>query len=376
MDGVRFLAEALDPVGGTFSGYTEIELDDEPELTDVLSGPPEATATISIETAELRNGEGELFFQPWRTAIYHEENGQIRAGWLVEDCTFKGEKWQLDLVGFTGYATGQPYTGARYWVGVDPFDLVRHVWEHLQSLPGGNLGIEIDPTAASPVRIGAELADVTYVTGLGETVKWEEGPFKLNWYTNDDLGKTIDDLASGTPFDWHEEHAWDGERIRHFIRLGYPRIGQRHHLHRFSIGENVEVSPDVNQGGDEYATTVIYLGAGEGSEMIRGEASISPPGLRRAVVLTDKNLKSKTQADDAAKAELVRRLGLLTIDSVTVEDHPNAPLSAIQLGNEYRLAGRVEWIEIDQWVRVTSMTTNPGGTSAVLGVQRADLGRL
>lgn len=360
---------------GTETPLGEIDLIEEPSITDVLSGPPRMRASIAPAVKELKDATGAPLFVPWNTALYPvTPDNDINSGFLLVGSTFNGDTWDLDCAGFTYYPKGQPYTGAQYWVQVDPADMHRHIWAHLQGLPGGNLGVIVDSTT-TPVRIGKELEEVTFTTGRGEVVNFEAGPYKLNWYQSHDLGKEIDDLATETPYDWHEEHSWNGESVRHFVRLVYPRMGRRRTDQWLAIGENVAVEPSVTQDGEDYASLIIALGAGEGAEMIRGESAGTPQGVRRAVVIEDKSLKSKASANGAAAREAAGRRDLLDVTEVQVWDHPNLPLHEAQLGDELRLYGNTGWIDINMWVRIVSITRRPDTDDTMtLTVERADRG--
>lgn len=372
----RYFARRLNG-DGTETYIADLDLS-KPSRTRQLSGPPAFTAEVNARD-DLFDENGDPLLIEWSTAIYAELDGRIRGGFILINGDFDGPTWSLDCAGFSLYPTGQPYTGAQYWVQVDPLFLQAHIWEHVQSQGGGNLGVIVDDTT-SPVRIGRELEQVQFEAetspGVHETVSFEAGPYKLNWYTNDDLGSEIDDLASDTPFDWTEEHSWGvGQQIVHLIRRGYPRLGRRRSDMRLEIDVNVSVEPKIRAEGEDYADTVIVLGAGEGSSMIRGSAHIDRGRLRRAVTVQDKQIKSISRAVERARNELALRTGAIDLDAIEVWDHTNAPLDAIELGDELLLTGRVELLDISMWVRIVSIADDPDdGDTMQLSVVRADLG--
>jgi hypothetical protein len=125
------------------------------EIIDELSGPGGLMASIAPELrAATRNGERIL--KEWQTAIYAQDrSGQIRgAGILVhsepQDDT---QRWDLECPGWTAYPTGIAYDGELSWWEADPFDVVRHLWAHLQSYDHGDLGMVVS-NAKSSVRLG------------------------------------------------------------------------------------------------------------------------------------------------------------------------------------------------------------------------------
>lgn len=346
------------------------------ELTDTLSGPGALSATISPEAARLKDESGRAVFVPWSTAVYAEASGQIRGGGiLTPSSTLEGPSCSLDCVGFAGYPTGMPYTHNRSWVGADPLDLVRHIWEHLQGHPGGDLGVVVDEDT-SPVRIGTdpEAEDKTNDETAGGAGGDERGPYRLNWWSTTDLGSELAQLAEATPFDFREEHQWAGDAVRHRLRLGYPRLGRRRE-ERFVVGENVTVVPTVGYS-DDYASEVLMLGAGEGRKMTRGRAHRPDGRLRRVAVVSDKSLRTSSAADRAAERQVRALLGAPDISEVVVADHPHAPVGSLTVGDDIcvQVPERAGWAgRLDLWVRITQMTTSPDAAGAVtLTVARTD----
>lgn len=342
------------------------------QITDQLSGPPRITGSLSPEVARLVDSRGKPLLEEWSTAIYAEADNQIRGGGILSVSGFDGSSWSLDCVGFCGYPQGMPYTDSWYGVEIDPLDVVRHIWEHLQSKPNGNIGMVLSDLKTG-LKIGTELEQVEFDTQAGEHVSFEAGPVKLNWYTTDDLGKEIDDLATETPFDYHERHYWSGDTIVHKLDFGYPRLGRRREDLRFVLGENIMLIPSVSIDGDEYANEVMALGAGEGRDMKRALVAKNDGRLRRVAVVDDKSLTTVDKATSLARKELNRRQGLADITEVTVRDHPHAEIGAWVVGDEIRVQGELGWQDIDVWCRVISSTISPEeGDAAQLTLLRSD----
>lgn len=337
-------------------------------ITSTLSGPGALTATVPMEDARLR---GQDIFRDWGTAIWAEADGEIKGGGILVGTTFQGPSVEVTCMGLSGYPQGMPYLDYGAWVQIDPLFAARHIWQHLQSQPGGNLGVVVDETT-SPVRIGKPLENVAFTTGAGEEVDFEAGPYKLAWWQTDDLGAEFDKLAQSTPFDYNEETRWVGDQLEHRLRLHYPRKGQRRHDLRFAIGENIAVIPSASSSGEEYANEVLFLGAGEGRDMVRGTASRSEGRLRRAVVASDKAARSKLRANAGAKAELALRTDIETITSISVVDHQHAPFGSFDIGDEILVQGDFGWLDVYEWHRITSMTISPNNRVRELTLLRSD----
>lgn len=371
--GWRYIAQRL--TGDNAGEFLDWDLPLEGvELERVLSGAPTLDATISPKFSRLVGSDGQLLLDDrWNTAIWAENDGDIRGGGILVQSGFQGPDWRIGTVGFSGYPQDMPYVGAWYGVQIDPLDILRQIWDHLQSQPGGDLGLEVSDLKTG-LKIGTELEQVEFDTQSGP-LSFESGPYKLNWYQNHDLAGDIDKLAENTPFDYTERHFWDGdESIRHALDLGYPKIGNKRDDLRFVFGENIFESPSIERDGYDFATEAMVLGAGEGRRMRRGSSFRPRLGLRRVAVISDPTLRSVRDCNARANAEMQWRQKLDDIGEIVVRDHPHAPLGAIDLGDTIILEGRAsEWREVDMQVRVMAIRIRPEeANSAVYTVTRTD----
>lgn len=368
----RYFAQRLTPDGPAEILDLELPLVD-PTLTETLSGPSAISASIPLEFSRLKVG-GRPLLAEWGAAIYAEADGQIRLGTILVRSQFADQEWSLECSGFTGYAQGLPYLDATFFVEEDPLNIVRHIWDYIQT-KHSPLGMVLDGTT-SPVRLGTELEQVEFDTQAGP-VSFEAGPRKLAWFQTDDLGKEVDSYAKETPFDYTEEHSWNAGRtnIEHRMRLWYPRKGVRRPDLRFVLGENLFTPPSITSDGAEYANGVLGLGAGEGRDMIRSEVAYAATvdRLRRVAVVTDKSLRSQTSVNALARRELAMRLEAEEVSTVIVRNHPHADVTAIEVGDEIRIQAEGGWRDVDLWCRVLSRSIKPDSSDDVeLSVIRAD----
>ena len=362
---IRYLAQRLDGQGSTDFISLDLPLQNA-QIEEVLSGHNSLTGEISPEYATLLGTDGRPLLREWGTAIWCEEDGEISGG-ILSDVTIDGPRFSLEAIGYTGYLTDMPYVDATFFVETDPLDIFRHIWNHVQSQPGGNIGLQIDPLK-SGLKIGTELKQVEFDTESGP-VSFEAGPYKLSWYQNHDLSEDVDKLAADTPFDWRERHYWQGDDIAHYLHLGYPRLGRKRDDLRFVVGENVFEKPKISKNGEEYANEVLVLGAGEGRRMRRGSARRNADRLRRVAVVSDSSLRSLNAVQKRAEREIAWRHDISEIEDVVVLDTPTNPIGSVDLGDDIRIQGETEWGELDLWVRVLSRSRQPGdSTQATLGV--------
>lgn len=367
--GYRYIAERLVGNGAGTILHWDVPLK-KPSFTDVLSGPSALTGSVEPEFASLIGDDGEPLIQPWSTALYVEADGQIRGGGIVVNTSYTGPVCEIDCMGFSGYPSGMPYTASQYWVHYDPIDGVREIWSHLQNKVRGDLGMVIDDTT-SPVRIGIDLEQGEYDTEEGPLV-FEDGPFRLSWYETHDLGDTIDKLAEMTPFDYHEEHSWvpgTAQDISHFLRIGYPKIGERRQT-RMVVGENLWIAPTLEVDGENFANEILALGAGEGRNMLHvSKYRPQSTRLRRVRVATDKTATKGWMINGFAERQLSSMYEMENVSQVQLRDEQDG----LQLGDEFFLTGNDGWIDYNLWVRILAIDIKPEDELPVtLTIARSD----
>lgn len=348
--GWRYLAQRLNADGSPGAWLdNELPLNDV-QFTDQLSGPVQLTATITPELLRLIAPDGRPLLDEWRTAIYVEADGVIRAGTILVNSTKDGPNYKIDCAGFVTYAKNIPYAGQQEFRDTDPLDVVRHVWSHIQVEQGSSLGLNVDTLTTTPERIGGTATPAA-----------DDKPYTLNWWSTHDLSRVMDELAQNTPFDYHERHQWNATQtaVTHWLDFGYPMIGNRRTDLRFVLGENIQVMPAVERDGDDYANHIIVLGAGEGSAMIRAEARVEDGRLRRTTIVEAKALTSQAAAQKLARIQLSLRSQLSTITQVVVRNTRTTPLGAWAVGDEIRVIADTDWETIDLWFQVVSMTFTP-----------------
>lgn len=361
----RFIAARLDGGGGMEFLDFDLRLDDV-EVHQVLNGHGGLSARVPHEQVHLRAG-GKPVFAPWSTAIFAEASGVIRGGGILTDISEDGPALALDCVGFTGYLDEMPYTNARSIERDDPLRVSQHLWDHTQARKGFDLGVEFAGSSSSREMF---IGDPDVEPSSTPT---KVDPLVLAYWETHDLAREFDHLAELAPFEYRMEHAWSGETIRHRLRYGYPTLGARRHDLRFVVGENVLVEPEVETAGEEYASHVLVLGAGEGRSMMRDEQSTSTKRLGRYAVVSDKTITTPAQAKARAQSELKARTGSSDVTEIQVVQHPHTPLGSYQVGDEIALTTAGGWTdEADLWVKILGIVIRPGADTTTLQVRRAE----
>jgi hypothetical protein len=379
--GWRYLARRVDG-SGTPGPWLDSELPLQGvQITDVVSGPPQLTGTITPVHARLLMPDGMPLLTENDTEVAAEKDGQIVAcGHLVRNAA-QGHVNEIEVNGFTGYAKdmgflGDPILGPdrpKDFVDTDPLDVVRYLWDHVQNVgPRSNIGLVVDPDTRTPVTVGRAPEHVIEGTPAVEQTTPE--PYRLATWQTDDIGGEIDALAASTPFDYHERHQWNDDRseILHFLDFGFPRLGQRRSI-TFTVGGNVQEIPKVERDGTQTANHVRVLGAGEGSAMIRADARLDDGRLRKMITITDDSITDPEMARTRARTEVAMRAQATRISSFVVRNTGETQLGAWHVGDEVRLVSREGWLHVDQWVRILSQTITPEDPAlATCTVLRAD----
>lgn len=348
-------------------------------ITFALSGPTQIRGKIGPEIPLPRRA----VLEPWAQWLHIEESGTIRASGILQPATLDDHEFiSIDAIGPSGYPHGIPYLGefslgSPIGVGIDPLDVVRDIWDHIQSYPEGNLGVVVDSTT-SPIRIGTPKEEVSFETGAGEQVDFIAGPYTIDWWENTLCGTEINNLAKETPFDFRDRCEWNDTltNVEHRIELGYPRVGGKRTDLRFAQDENIlEIIP-LHEPDAQYASQVVVSGSGEGRDSIRGYAGQRIGSrVRRVAVLNDKSISSITRANAVANDELRRRQGLTAVDTIVINSfHQNAEIGSFWPGDDIFIQGEVAWYDepLGLWHRVISIDWTPDKDTASVKVARSD----
>lgn len=355
--GWRYLLQRLDARGpGEF--FTADLPIGEVVRTRALSAPGTLKGTLALPYPELISA-GRSVIAPWTAAIHAEQDGQIKGSYIVTSAPeVDSGGLSISATSYLGYAYGMAYTGATFFVEADAADVFRHIWEHLQSFLGGNIGLQVASTMTG-VLIGQELEQVEFDTESGP-VSFEAGPIKFADYLDQDLGEEMDGLAERTPFDFVERHAWNAAQtdVDHWCDIWYPKAGRRRNDLRFVVGENVWTQPMIAREGETFSSGVVVLGAGEGRDVLRTTYERPLSQLRRIRTVTDKAIQSLADIKARAEAEWRATAGVATVDEVVVTQHSNAQFGTWDLGDEIFIEVETAFSDIAEWYRIVAESSD------------------
>jgi hypothetical protein len=330
--------------------------------TNALNGPGSINGTLQPEWRDRIAPDGKPYMLEWGTIIYAVDGNRILNAGIVEKIDYDGDALTVEAPSYCRYPNGLPYSEAtNFGAFADPFDVVRALWANVQSKANSNLGVIVQ---SSPLHLPP-------IAALGDNAN----PYGLLWWDNVDIGGEIDNLARQGPFDYTEKHLFGPgqQTVTHIVQMQYPRLGRKRTDLRFAEGENIIDKVPVPVAGDEFANELIGIGRGEGSAMIHATVGVVDGRLRRAKILTDK-AADKPRLDALLATHLQKLRNDADITQVTIRDHANARLSAINLGDDICVQATIPWLgPIAMWVRVLAITqTDADETTAVLSTRRSD----
>ncbi|NII42104.1 hypothetical protein E9228_002762 [Curtobacterium flaccumfaciens] len=119
-------------------------------ITRQLSAVGSVTLTMDLSAAVQTASDGLPLLQEWGSVVTVQEAGTLRFRGIVIKIT----GGTVELASVATYPHGIPYSGSAYYAAeVDPADVVRKLWAHVQSFPDADLGVTVLGT--TPVRLGS-----------------------------------------------------------------------------------------------------------------------------------------------------------------------------------------------------------------------------
>lgn len=187
---------------------------------------------------------------------------------------------------------------------------------------------------------------------------FESAAYKINWWSTHDTLRELQSVIGDAGGQMKMLHSLNGDSAVHRLEVFNERRRRLHGV-EFIDGENVMRRPKLTRGGIDQAKTVVVLGAGEGSKMVRRTHSVNaggPHGLRRISAHADKSIRNPTRAMRVAQDILSRHRRVWDYDTLTVIDSGLAPVRVFDVGDEvmYRTLDR-RGLEVSAWVLVTEI---------------------
>lgn len=345
----------------------------EPTFTKVLSGPCNVEFT-------LKYGSTDIIFKPYGQIIHVEVELQFSTGsvkillgsGIVQPGEAPDETGALKITatGFSDYPSGIPWLQNWNPVTVDPFAIVKKIWDHLQAQPQGNLNVEIYPLSS-----GTYLVPGFSFDGLELIIEF----FAIFIREADlrDCGEEINRWARDIPFDYFEQSTWNAGRtqIDKKIQLAYPRGGVQRNNIVFRQGENILQTQPTVEAQIDWVSEVRVRGWWPGKLYPGFFTNGDSKRFRRVLMEDDVSLNSRERSAVRAKRKLTKRQIPPHFSAIVIDGyHPNAPFGSWDLGDDILVQGRIPWVpgeKVAEWHRIMSYTLTPGG-QVTLQLQHKD----
>lgn len=278
----------------------------------------------------------------WSSCVYVLHGSTVVAACIVESVEEEGATVSVSGIGFAGVPQDLPWTGPdRSYVGANSGDVYREIWDHIQSQPGGNLGMTVTP--------------FTTAAWVGTT----DNPFILKGSETSDLSASLVELVDDG-IEYRERHTLAGSHVLESGKVGDDRTSLR-----FELGENLSGAIKIRQAARDRPTELILVGDPELG--VWGRATTGETGrLRRVQRYTDANAKTTEQANARAAERLSAYASRRQSFTVTARDTIETPISAVDVGDTITIGGPTWSGRITATCRITSITYRPGDATAEL----------
>lgn len=109
-----------------------------------LSGPASISGQLPLGYRGIETPDRKRALVEWGSAIVAEQEGRDPVFGIVDELSTDGDWLNVGAGGFTSYPQGMPWTGPQLSsTKIDPLDVVRAIWDRLQSYESGDLGVVV-----------------------------------------------------------------------------------------------------------------------------------------------------------------------------------------------------------------------------------------
>lgn len=338
----------------------------EPKFGGQLSGP--ATITFNLEPYDnpwIDWGKNKQWVH-----LEMEIDGvrQIMLSTIVKKANLDTESGQMvvECQGFSSYPDKKPWLENYNPIAVDPFEIFWRVWNHVQSFPNAQLGVQIYPTSSGTQMLPGYGFD-------GNTLVFDFFAIFIRAVDFADCGDTLNGLARDIPFDYLEKSWWNEDRseIVKRIELAYPKRGvQQEHL-SFVMNENILKAELAEERDIDPITDVGIRGWLPGMVYNARLGNTDDTQFREFILEEDAKISSTERAAAWAKRKLQRRTVPKYWKKIVIDpNHPNAPFGKFELGDSIYIRSKNPWYgEIVGWHRIMNWAMDPTSGLVELGLK-------
>src|SRR4249919_146096 len=313
--------------------------------TTQLSGPTIMSGAFPPEIVSIQ----ELGLDGYAYFFHVEVSGEIRATGIFLPPAHDDKSLNFTCEGISSIPHYVTWGGDMSETLIDPLEVVRRIWTHVQSNPRSNVGVIVSSNTSNQTvgvpahsKIEKDVEGATFITDV------PAAPYELKWWEAPNCGEAIDNLCTQTPFDYKERAAWNAGKtdILKYYDMAFPRLGIPRDALLFDEDNVLEIVP-IQEGDSTYASEILVIGAGEGTATIRGYASENFGGrIRKMQVVTDKTVTTVDRANALATSELGLRKGShFSIDELVIHArHENATIGEYDIGDDIFVQVIIPWL--------------------------------
>ncbi len=142
-------------------------------ITQAINAPGSISGALPIIYGSLRKSNNELAISEWGSMIHVEEDGKILQSAIVDSIELDGQSLIISGGGFSMIPNDLPWLGKdKAYIDEDPLNILRDIWEHIESQPNGSIGVAVDPLS-SRARVGIpETRELTLAKLKEANEKW------------------------------------------------------------------------------------------------------------------------------------------------------------------------------------------------------------
>jgi hypothetical protein len=236
---------------------------------------------------------------------------------------------------------------------VDQLIIARSLIVNAQAVTGGGVGI------------------IAYDSNTCGVTQYKD----LHDYEAPEVMQTIKDLAEHDKgFDWEFYAEITGPTtIQRYFRTYFPRKGHRTN-NVLELGTNAVVI-NHNVDASELANSVIGLGNGEGSSMIRSTSIDSSqfsryPLLEKVASYKDVNFQSELQSRTDVDLGIAKKPVLNP--TIELREHPSLPWGVINRGDDVYVRGNDGFLSINGYFRVQKVSVSISGGARKTTIDTVD----
>lgn len=313
-----------------------------PRIVKLLSGASTITFPVHPKDPALKG----INFKAWGTWLHAERliNGErkiIASGILkpgAEPDPATGLT-TLEAQGFSAYPKGLPWLQNWNPITVDVGEVFERIWNHIQSQPHGNLGVQVYPTTTGAIMLPGFSFD-------NEELIIDFFALFIREVDEVDCGDFLEKLARDIPIDYFEESEWNEDKtgIVKKIHIAYPKGGVEQTDLIFRMGENVIAAKPKTEVDIQWTSDVSIKGWFPNKQYSYRLSNADPDRYRRVIKEADARINSNERAAAWARRKLARRQIPHYWEEITIDPyHPNAPFGEWDVGDTIRVEGQMPW---------------------------------